>query len=103
MRLVGADQRAAAFLAHVDLAGVIGGIDDFFVPPGKFRDVLGDQVVMLHREHRQLDADQVADLARPQARAIDDVLGMHRAFVGRDIPRTVAALRERKDARESFH
>ena len=32
MRLVGADQRPAALLAHVDLAGIVGGVDDLLLP-----------------------------------------------------------------------
>ena len=52
VRLVGSDQRAAALLAHVDLSSVIGGIDDLLLAPLQFRYVLGNQVVVLHRQHR---------------------------------------------------
>ena len=62
-------------LAHVDLALEV---DDMQHLPGGGDDLgnlLGDEVLMLHREHRQFEADHAADLARPQAAGIDDVLG----------------------------
>ena len=50
---------------------------------------------MLHREDRQLDADHPADLARPQAAGVDDVLGVDRvAVLEADVPRAVGPLRE---------
>jgi hypothetical protein len=57
---------------------------------------------MLHREHRQLDADHVPDLACPQPRAVDDVPGMDRSLVGHDIPAAILALREREHARKAL-
>ena len=53
---------------------------------------------MLHREHRQLEPDHAADLARPQAAGVDDVLGVHGALFGDDVPRAVGALLELGDA-----
>src|SRR5262245_47057801 len=47
---------------------------------------------MLHREHRQLDADHVPDLACPEAGAVHHVLGVHGAFVGDYVPCAVATL-----------
>src|SRR5260370_35529089 len=46
---------------------------------------------MLHREDRQFEADHAADLARPQAAGIDDMLGMEVALFGDDVPRAVGA------------
>ena len=86
MRFVRADQRPAALLAHIDLACVVGGVDDLLIPALKFGYVFGQEIVVFHRQHRQLDADHMTDLTRPQAPAIDDMLGMHRALVGHDIP-----------------
>ena len=55
---------------------------------------------MLHREDRQLDADHPADLARPQAAGVDDVLGVDRvAALEADVPRPVGALLEPDDRR----
>ena len=39
---------------------------------------LGDEVVVLHRQHGQLEPDHPADLTRPQPAAVDDVLGVDR-------------------------
>ena len=71
------------------------------------RDVLGDlghrlgeQVVVLHGEHRQLEPDHPADLARPQAAGVDDVLGVDRRRRSRsDVPGAVRPLREPDDPR----
>ncbi len=90
VRFVGADQRAAALLAHIDFAGIIGGVDDLAARGPQFRNILGHKIMMLHRQHRQFDAHHVADLARPQPAAIDHMLGMHRALVGHDVPGSVA-------------
>ena len=59
----------------------------------QLRQCLGQQIMVLHGQHRQLDADHPADLARPEPAAVDHVLGVHRALVGHDIPAAVAALR----------
>ncbi len=37
--------------------------------------VIGDEIHMLHGQHRQFDADHAADLARPQAARIHHVFG----------------------------
>ena len=60
---------------------------------------LGDQVLVLHGEDGQLDADHAPDLARPQAAGVDDVLGVHVALVGDHVPAAVAALLAVDDAR----
>ena len=101
--LVRTDEHATTLLAQVDLAGVVGGVHDLLLPACELRDILGQQIVVLHRQHRQLDADHVADLACPQTRAVHHVLGVHRALVGHDVPGAVAALPERQHAGEAFH
>ena len=55
---------------------------------------LRDHVHVLHGQDRQLDADHAADLPRPQAAGVDDVLGVDLALLGDDIPRPVGALAE---------
>ncbi len=102
--LVRAHQHRAAFLADVDLAGeverhrhLVTGLRDVV---GDLLHVLGDQVVVLHREHGQLDPDHPADLARPQPTGVDDVLGVDRlAVLEADIPGRVGSLREPDDRR----
>ena len=75
--LVGADQHAAALLAHVDLALEVDDVQLLLRPALQLRQVLGDEVLVLHGEHRQLEAHHAPDLARPQAAGIDHVLGVH--------------------------
>ena len=91
--LVGAHQHAAALLAQIELAVEIDRVDHLLaglgVDLGDLRHVLGDQVHVLHGEHRQFEPDHAADLARPQPAGIDDMLGDHLALVGDDAPRAV--------------
>ena len=54
--------------------------------------------MVLHGEHRQLEPDHAADLARPEAAGIDDVLGVDRALLGHHVPRAVGVLDEFGDA-----
>ena len=60
----------AALLPRVDLAGEVDDVDDLLagraVDLGDLRHVLGQDVVVLHGEHRQLQPDHAADLARPE-------------------------------------
>ena len=88
--LVGADQHAAAaLLAHVDLAVEVDDMQHLLFGGCNLGHVLGDQVLVLHREHRQLEPGHAADLARPQPAGIDDMLGDERALVGDDVPGAV--------------
>ena len=77
-------------LAGIDLAGEVDDVDDLlagrFVDLDDLRHVLGQDVVVLHGEHRQLQPDHAADLARPEPAGIDDVLGVDRALLGDDGP-----------------
>ncbi len=88
--LVGAHEHAAALLADVDFAFEVDGVQ-LFLLAGQFRHVAGDQVLMLHRQDGQLDADHAAHLARPQAPGIHHMLGMHIAVIGDHIPGAVGA------------
>ena len=91
-RFVGAEQQALAFLAEVDVALVIDTGRQLLVARGDLGNGLGDQVMVLHRLHRQVQAGQMADFARPQAAGVDDVLGVDRALVGDHVPAAVGAL-----------
>ncbi len=83
--LVGAHQHAAALLAQIDFALEIDGVQ-LLGFAGQFRHVAGDEVLMLHRQDGQLDADHAPYFARPQAARVDDMLGVHIAVVRDDIP-----------------
>ena len=89
--LVGAEQHAAAFLAQIEFAFEIDAVH-LLLLPGEFRQILGDQVLVLHGQHRQLEAHHAADLAGPQAAGIHNMLRVHRPPGGDHIPGTVGAL-----------
>ena len=74
--LVGAEQQALALLAQVDLGVEIDAVRELVVAREDLRQVLGHQVVMRHGEHRQLEPDQAADLARPEPGGVDHRLGL---------------------------
>ena len=94
--LVGAEQHAVALLASVDLALEVEHANHLAAGAGvellDLRHRLGEQVHVLHGQKRQLEADHPADLARPQAAAIDHVLGLHSALLGDDVPGAVCLL-----------
>ena len=94
LRLVGAEQHALPLLAEIDVALVVdaGGQPVFRSPLDDLGDRLGDQVMVLHRLHRQIDAGKMTDLASPQAASIDDHFGMDRPLRGDDIPGAVGPL-----------
>ena len=71
---------------------------------GDLGHVLGDEVHVLHGEHRELDADHPPHLARPEPTGVDDVLGVDRlADVGVHVPRAVGALAQAVDPRVAVH
>ena len=100
--LVRAEQDAVALLARIDLALEVEHADQFaarrLVEGFDLGDRLGQEVHVLHGEQRQLDADHAADLARPQAAAVDDVLGADRALLCDDVPGAVGVLGQLDDA-----
>ncbi len=87
---IGAEDEAAALLAHVDLCLEVDDVRNlaaaFLVVGDDFGDFLGHQIHVLHGEHRQFDAGHAADLSGPQAAAVHHMLGVDRALVGNDIP-----------------
>ena len=91
--LVGAEQHAAALLAHVDLALEVDDMQQLGLS-GKLRQVLGDDVLVFHREDGEFEPDHAADLTRPQSPGIDNMLGVDVALFGDDVPAAVGALLE---------
>ncbi len=92
--LVRAEQDALTFLAGVDLAGEVDHVRQLatvrLVVVDDFGHRLGHQVVVLHRQHGQLEADHPSDLAGPQPAGVDDVLGVDGVVaIGDDVPRAV--------------
>ncbi len=88
--LVGADQQALAFLPQVGFAVEVDAHRDFALERRDRRDVVGDDILVLHRHDRQLDPRHAPDLARPQAAGIDHIVGLDGAVLGHHQP---AALR----------
>ena len=58
----------------------------------QFRNVFGDQVLMLHRQYGQLEANKTSDFACPQTAGIHDVLGVYRTRCCNDVPAAVRPL-----------
>ncbi len=104
--LVGAHEHAAAFLAQVELAVEVDGVQHLLtgraVDLGDLGHVLRDEVHVLHREHRVLAADHVPHLARPKAARVDHMLGMDLAAVGDHTPGAVRVLDEFLDLGEAL-
>ena len=97
--LVRAEEHAAALLADVDLAAEVDGhrqlVAGRLVERLDLGHVRGQHVLVLHGEDRELEADHPADLARPQAAGVDDVLGVDRvAVLDLDVPGLVRTLRQ---------
>src|SRR5262249_11300998 len=63
--LVGAEQHPAALLARVDLALEVDAMQLFLLSLER-RDVLGDEVLVLHGQNWQLQPYHASDLARPE-------------------------------------
>ena len=99
--LIGAEQHAVALLADVDLAGEVHrhrhlATGRRHVLPNILHR-LGDEVVVLHRQHREFETGHPTDLAGPQPARVDDVFGMDLAAFGDDRPRAVRPVFEPTD------
>ena len=96
MALIGSQQHAVALLAHVDLAVEIHRVQHHLAGAAVDLDHLGhvlrDEVLVLHGQNRQLQANQATHFARPQAAAVDHVLRDDGALVGSHIPHAVGPL-----------
>ena len=92
-RLISAEQQALVFLAKIQIGFVINAAGQF--APGRlhFRNRLGDQVMMLHRLHRQIHPGKMPDLARPQPGRVDQHFRMQLATRRVHLPTSVSALR----------
>ena len=75
---IGAQQDALTLLPGVDLTLEIHHADQFaahgFVEFDDLGHGVGQQIHVLHRQHRQFQPDHAPDLARPQAARVHDVL-----------------------------
>ena len=87
--LIRADQHAAALLAHVNLALEVDDVKFVDLGIDHAGNIFCDEIMVFHRQDRQLDADHAPDFARPKPAAIDDMLSDDRAFIRDDIPSAV--------------
>ena len=96
--LICAKHHAGTLLAHIDFSFEIDGMRQFmaalFIVSNDFRHLVGYEIHVLHREHRQFDADHAADFTRPETTTIHNMFGDDRALIGNDIPTTILALVE---------
>ena len=88
--LIGAHEHAAALLAHVDLAFEVDAVQ-LLLLSGELRHVLGDEVLMFHRQNGQLEPDHASDFACPQPR--------HVAMIGDHVPGAIGTRLEVGDTR----
>jgi hypothetical protein len=84
--LVHADQQAAALLARIGEALQVGEHAHLALPALQLGDRLGDEVVVLHRRHRQVDPGHQPDLLGPESGGVDNMLGDDRALLGHHVP-----------------
>ena len=99
--LVGAHQHAAALLAEIELAVEVHDVQHLparcLVDLRHLGHVLGEEVHVLHREHRELEPGHAPHFPRPETRRVDDVLGAHGAVCGDHVPGAIGVARERLD------
>ena len=83
-------------MAQIALGTEVDDVADLFarafVKGFHFGNIVGDQIHVLHGQHRQFDADHAAYLARPKATGIDHMLALNHAFVGDDAPSAIGLL-----------
>ena len=96
MALIGSQQHAVALLAHVDLAVEIHRVQHHLAGAAVDLDHLGhvlrDEVLVFHGQDRQLQANKAAHFTRPQAAAVDHVLGDDVALFSDHLPHAVGTL-----------
>ena len=58
----------------------------------EFRNILGNQIMVLHRRDRQIHPNHVSHFTRPQPRGIDHMLGSDSPLLRHNFPLTIAFL-----------
>ncbi len=90
--LVSAQQHALALLAEIDVGLVINTRWQAGRVINHDLNLIGDQIVMFHRLHRNMRALHMAQFTRPKTRTVDDNFGIYRAFGRGHIPAAIRAL-----------
>ena len=89
--LVKTDAQPAPFLPQITLALRVHDVRQFFTALEDLRQLLGDQVLVLHGVQRQIEAGERADFTRPQPGGVDHVLGVDRALLRHHVPAAIRA------------
>ncbi len=84
--LVEPDAQPASLLPQVTLACGVHDMRVLFGAVADFRDLVGDDVLVLHRVERQVAAGHGRHFARPKPRRIDKMLRNDGALVGHNLP-----------------
>ncbi len=93
-------------LFHADVAryvGIVAYHRQLLVEGGQLGDLFGDEVVMRHRDDRDLKAYPLPDLAGVGAGGVDEHLARERLVVGVDTPGAVDELDRVGDPGVAFH
>ena len=89
-----ADAQATAFLPQIAFAAGVHHMREFaarFQDVHDFGDVIGDQILVRHRQQRQVNPGHGANLARPKAACVHQMLGDDGALFGHHFPRAIGA------------
>ena len=89
---VDTQQRALAERLQVGEALEVGDGHELAAERGEHRHVVGDEVMVRHRHHRQFDAGHASDAPRPKTRRVHHVLGDDAALFGDHVPVAVGSL-----------
>ena len=92
---VKADAKAPAFLAQVAFAARVHHMGEFaarFQDVHDLGDVIGDKILVGHRQKRQVNPRHRADFARPKAAGVDQMFTGDGALFGHHIPAAISAL-----------
>ena len=85
------------FLAGINFAARVQAVGQFLILGQDFRDIRGDQVLVLHGEHRQLQTDHAPDLPRPEPARVDHHVRFDAALFGDHLPAAVRRRMQRRD------
>ena len=89
---IDAEQRTFAEGLQVGEALEVGDRHELTTERGEHRHIVGDEVMVRHRHHRQVEADHAPDTLRPKTRCVHDMLGDDAALFGDDVPLPVGPL-----------
>ena len=99
LRLIGAEQHPVPFLPEIDIRLIVDAAGQ--AAPGVLHlvNAFGQQIVMLHRLHGDVQPGHMPDLPRPEAAAVDDIFRVHHALGRGHVPCPVGALGRRRHRR----